>query len=88
MAWIEPLSLSTWLVNVLSGDLYIFTAIALIFIVALAAYFRMSMLVMVSMIGLFVIMFLDYVDNAIFFLLIAIVSISIAIVVRRVVTRN
>lgn len=51
--FIEPLNLQCWLVNTFAGSLEIFTIIAIIAIAGLAAFFRMSNLVTLSMFALF-----------------------------------
>ena len=58
---IEPLELQTWVVNVFAGDATYFAAIAVLALTALAAYFRMSMLGMFLMIGVFILMFSGFV---------------------------
>ena len=72
MVWIEPLNLETWIINVFSGDIAVFTAVALFVITSMAAYFRMTGVTLMLMIGVFFIMFSGYVDQSIYFLLVAI----------------
>jgi len=56
-AWIEPLTMETWIVHVFAGSLDIFVAIALFFIFGMAAYFRMNILTMAFMFIIFLLMF-------------------------------
>lgn len=85
MAWIEPLELKTWFVNVLSGNTLIFTAIALLVMVGLAAYFRMSAYVMFFMMALFFLMFSDTTSQAILIILTLIGGLLIAYIVGKIV---
>ena len=52
-AFIQPLNLECLLVNTLSGNMIIFEFIALLFIAALAAYFRMMNSTLLIMYGVF-----------------------------------
>ena len=63
MTWIEPLELETWMVNVFSGSPDIFLAVSLLVISMMAGYFRMTMMSMFLMLGIFLIMFTDYVKS-------------------------
>lgn len=69
MAWIEPLELSYWIRNALSGTNAIFTAIALITIASLAGFFRMTTMALMLMFAIFMIMFYNYIDQSLYFLL-------------------
>jgi hypothetical protein len=75
--WIEPLEMETWIINIFSGDIAIFTGIALFVITALASYFRMTGITLMLMIGVFFIIFQGYVDQSIYFLLIAITGLLV-----------
>ena len=70
--FIPPLELETWIINVFAGNTKYFTAVALLAISSLAGYFRMIGLTMMFMIVLFFVMFKNYVDYSIYFLLISI----------------
>lgn len=72
MAWVESLQLEYWIRNVFSGSNAIFTAISLIAITAMAAYFKMTKMMLVLILFIFMIMFYNYIDQSIYFLLIAI----------------
>lgn len=57
MAYINPLDFQTILVNTLSGDWYVFAALAMIFIAFMAARLRMNNIGFFIILGLFGIMF-------------------------------
>ncbi len=82
MDWIEPLKMETWIINVFSGTPEIFAAISLIAIASLAGFFRMNILSMFLMIGIFVLMFSGFIGASLMTLMItvggAIVGFSIA----------
>jgi len=61
MAWIPPLELQTWIINVFAGDATYFSALAIFAILALASYFRMNAINMGFMIMIFLLMFSGYV---------------------------
>lgn len=85
MVWVEPLNLETWIINVFSGNVAIFSAISLFVIVGMASYFRMTGITLMLMIGVFFIMFSGYVDQSIYFLLIAISGLLVGYWISRVV---
>jgi len=60
MTWIPPLELQTFFVNVFAGDTLYFGIIALIVIISMAAYFRMTSMAMFLMIGIFIFMLSDF----------------------------
>lgn len=64
MAWIEPLELETWFVNVLAGSATYFAPIAIFSILGVAAYFRMTGFTMGFMIFVFLLMFAGYVPQS------------------------
>ena len=86
MAWIEPLELETWFINVFSGSLEIFTGIALIALVGLAAYFRMTGVILIYLLGIFFLMFSGYLDASIYFLLISIGAILAGFWIKKIVS--
>ena len=61
VAWIEPLKLETWFINVFAGSATYFTPVAIFAILGLSAYFRMTGLTMGFMILMFLLMFAGYV---------------------------
>jgi len=65
VAWIEPLALETWMINVFAGTPDIFTVISLLVIAAMAGYFRMTMIGMFFMLGTFLIMFSTFLNSPI-----------------------
>lgn len=83
--WIEPLALETWIINVFSGKTAIFTAVALFAITSLSAYFRMTGMTLVLMVGIFFIMFSGYVDQSVYFLLVSLAGLLIGYWVSKIV---
>lgn len=57
MEFIEPLKMETWIIGVLSGTPEIFTALAMMVITGMAAYFRMNGLGLFFIIIVFLLMF-------------------------------
>lgn len=57
MAWIEPLALKEWFVNVLAGSSTFFAPITIFAIIALSAMFRMTGLTLGFMLVVFLLMF-------------------------------
>lgn len=85
--WIEPLALETWIVNVFSGNYAIFTAVALLFITMMAAFFRMTGLITVFMVTLFLIMFKDYISQDLLFLTVVIGGYAIGYWIKEIIGR-
>jgi len=85
MSFIEPLNLQTWLINVFAGDSTYFSAIALFVIVGLSAYFRMNMLAMFFMIGIFLLMFSGFINSPIVILIAIIGGLLVGYWVSRIV---
>lgn len=56
MSWIQPLSLETWMVSVLAGTPEIFSALAIMVIMSMSAYFRMNTASAVFMVIIFLLM--------------------------------
>jgi hypothetical protein len=63
MTWIAPLNMSQWMVNVFAGDSNFFGVIAVMAIAGMAGYFRMMGLTMFFLLGVFILMFADYVPE-------------------------
>jgi len=61
MTWIQPLELQTWIINIFAGNPDIFGAIAIMVIVGLAAFFRMTTLTMFFMLAVFILMFSGFI---------------------------
>jgi len=87
MAFIEPLQLETWIINVFSGSSAIFLAVALIAIMGLAGLFKMNAIVLFYMIGVFLIFFNGWIDPSIFFLLLAMGGMLIIFWIKSVVSK-
>ena len=66
--WIEPLDLETWFINVFSGSNDIFAAIAVMVIMSLGSFFRMTTLTMFLMLGIFMLMFSGFIGSPILFI--------------------
>lgn len=60
MAWIEPLNLEALLLSTLSGSSVVFTFLAVIFISAMAARFKMPNIVFGALLVIFLVIFSDY----------------------------
>lgn len=75
MSWIEPLNLKYILVNVLAGNLEIFTFLSFLVIAAMAAKFQMPNSVTLLMFAIFVIIMNTYLGlGGIYLLVILIVG--------------
>ncbi len=57
VAWLEPLKLETFLMNIFAGDPQYFIVIALVAISSMAGFFRMTTLTLFFFLGLFLLMF-------------------------------
>jgi len=55
--WIQPLELKKIIVNIFAGNPDIFLAISLMVIMGMSAYFRMSVVAMFFMLGIFLLLF-------------------------------
>ena len=75
--FIEPLNLQCLLVNTLSGSMNIFILIAFIFISSMAAFFRMSNIIAMSMFALFGVIMSIYIGFQLYVLIIFIAGLSI-----------
>lgn len=84
--WIEPLNLECLLVNVFAGSMDIFTFIAIIFIAAVGAYFRMINMIILIMFGLFAVLMAQFM-NGIYFLVILIAGLIVSFAIGRIVKR-
>jgi hypothetical protein len=65
MAWIEPLELETWIINIFSGTPEIFLAVSLLVISGMAGFFRMTGIALFFMLGIFTLMFFGHVESPI-----------------------
>lgn len=71
MAIIPPLELETWILSLLSGSQLIFLAVALTTIVGMAAFFRMTGVVLVYLLVIFLVMFEVWIPEYIYFVVIS-----------------
>lgn len=86
MAWIEPLQLETWLINVVSGsDTNYFAILALLVITSMAAYFRMNGITTGLMIGLFLLLFSSYIPPTFTFLITVLAGLMIGYWISKIV---
>jgi hypothetical protein len=85
VAWIEPLSLQTWFVNVMSGSATYFAPIAIFAIIGLAAYLRMTGLTLGFMIFVFLLMFSGFVPASLLILVAIVGGLLVGILVSKIV---
>jgi len=69
MSWIQPLEMETWLINVFAGTSEIFVGIAILVIVGLSAFFRMTSLTLFFLLGLFLLMFSGFIEPSLLILM-------------------
>lgn len=82
--WIQPLKLGTWLPEVFAGTPDIFLALALLSIFGVAGYFRMNMMSMFFMIGVFLLMFSSFISSPIIVLVAIIGGLAIGYSLSRI----
>ena len=82
-AWLEPLKLQTFFMNIFAGNPEYFIAIAIITIAAMAGFFRMMNLTFFFMLGLFFLMFSEYAISPILTLFLIISGLVVGYVVSR-----
>ena len=63
MSWIQPLELKTIIIQIFAGSPEIFGALAILVIAGFAGYFRMNGITMFFMLGIFVLMFSEYIGT-------------------------
>ncbi len=85
MAWIEPLALKDWFVNVLAGSPTFFAPIAIFVIIGLSAFFRMTALTLGFMLFVFLLMFAGYMPPSLLVLIATIGGLLVGWVVSRIV---
>ena len=85
MAWIEPLELETWIINVFAGDATYFAALAIFVILALAGYFRMNGINMGFMALVFILMFYGYVPPSLFIFIAIFAGLLVGYVISKIV---
>lgn len=84
MAYLEPYDFETIIVNMFAGSPDIFLAISLIAIFGMSAYFRMSVVAMFFMAGMFVLLFSDTIIQA---PIVAVFSIITGLVIGLIINR-
>lgn len=83
-AWLEPLKLQTFFINIFSGNPDYFIAIAIIVIASMAGYFRMTSLTFFFMLGLFFLMFSDFAMSPVTTLLLIMSGLVVGFVISRI----
>ncbi len=84
MDWIQPLNLEVWLISVFAGTPEIFAGIALLVITALAATFRMSVIGLFFMIGMFLLMFSGFINSVLLILIAVIGGLALGYLIHRI----
>lgn len=87
MAWIDPLTLETWFINVFAGDADYFIAVALLVISSMAAYMRMTTLTMFFMIGIFILMLSGIIQSPLLYLFAVVGGLLIGWQISKLVTK-
>lgn len=85
--FIPPLALKTWVIDVLSGTPDIFAAVAILVITGIAAYFRMTTLTMFFILGVFFLMFSEFITSPILILMALIGGLAIGYWISKLVSR-
>ena len=86
--WFEPFALKTVILDIFAGTPLLFFIISFLVIVGMAAYFRMAMLAMFFMLGIFILLFSSYIPVAYTTFFIVIAAIVIAMVVNKLWNRS
>lgn len=86
MTFIQPLELQTWLVSVFAGNPEIFTAVALLVMVSMAAMFRMNGIAMFFILAMFLLMFAKTLNSVLLYLMMIIGGIAIGYWIYRIFT--
>ncbi len=84
MSYIQPLQLETWFINVFSGTPTIFLGVSLLIISTLAMFFRMTPLAFFFIIGVFLLMFSEFVASPLVILIIVFSGLIIGYVLSKV----
>ena len=66
--YIPPLELETWFVNIFAGSTFIFIAIAILLIIGMAGFFRMTVFSLSFVLIMFIAMYSEYVPKEIYYL--------------------
>ena len=81
--WFEPFAFETIILDIFAGTPLLFFVVGFLVIISMAAYFRMRMLAMFFMLGMFVFLFGDYIPGAITTFFVVIAAIVIAMVTNK-----
>jgi hypothetical protein len=81
MTWIEPLNLQVWIMSVFAGSPDIFLAVALLVISGMAGFFRMKVVTLFFMIGIFLLMFSGFVSSPLIIFIAVIAGLLIGFVI-------
>ena len=81
--WFPPFELETVILDIFAGTPLLFFIISFLVIVSMAAYFRMAMLAMFFMLGIFVLLFSSYIPISYTTFFIVIAAIVIAMVINK-----
>ncbi len=84
MAFIEPLALETWMISIFAGTPEIFAGIALLVISSMAAMFRMSVIGLFFMIGMFLLMFSGFINSVLLILIAVIGGLALGYMLHRI----
>lgn len=84
MAWIEPLDLETWLIQVFAGDKSYFSAIAIFAVLTLCGYFRLNGINAGFMIFVLVLMFSGYIPASLMIFIAIFGGLILGIVLKRI----
>jgi len=86
-AFVEPLELSTWLLQIFAGTPEIFAAIALLVITSMAAMFRFTGIGLFFMVGVFLLMFSGFIDSVLLIMIAVIGGLLIGYWMARIFTQ-
>ena len=84
MAFIEPLNLEVWMISIFAGTPEIFAGIALLVISSMAAMFRMSVIGLFFMIGMFLLMFSGFINSVLLILIAVIGGLALGYMLHRI----
>ena len=84
MTFIDPLALETWLISIFAGTPEIFAGIALLVISSMAAMFRMRVIGLFFMIGMFLLMFSGFINSVLLILIAVIGGLALGYMLHRI----
>lgn len=85
MNWVEPLSLKEIFIQIFAGSGTYFGIISLFLITSMAGYFRMNGISMAFMIGVFLLMFSEYIPASLMIFITIIAGLLVGYSVSRIV---